>query len=369
MNKSEIVEAINSTIVSNGQKGISAESLNLILNEMVNVTEDVVEEEEEKSSVGDGALRILLPDDLSFGPIFFNTTASMGSDILEGFTPGLFSQSNYEILKQFMLDEVVGALGSGDELDAILAQMYLDYFDTLDIKIPEMFAHNVEVYNTLMDKLENGEGAYLLMDQSPLATEFLKMELNMMGLSAGMGDIGTTARMSVSQPAMFLGVKAIIIQEAFGSESAIIFSPMHSTIPGFFPPSSGSPYQAGNMFMLLSDGSITNQDMVINNYIYVPKSDGVLTDQQKYYNANFSDNPTAQNLLKYIRLIDSEGEEEVYGTDSYDFGPRILQASENNLTYLEGLDYKQAQIDGSGNVTVTILGSLVASGSTTETTN
>lgn len=367
MNKSEIVEAINSTIVSNGQKGISAESLNLILNEMVNVTEDVVEEEE-KPNVGDGALRILIPDDMSFGPMFFNPTTFMGPDMPEGFTPGLFSQSNYEILKQFMLNEINSELESGDEFNAMLYQMYLDLFNTLDIKIPEMFAHNAEVYNILMDKLENGEGAYLLMDQSLLSTEFLKMQLNLMGLQAGMGDIGTTARMSVSQPAMFLGMKAFIIQEEMGSESAIIFSPMHSTIPGLFPSASDSPYQAGNMFMLLSDGSITNQDMVISNYIYVPKSDGVLTDQQKHYNSNVSLNPKAQNQLKYIRLIDSEGKTEDY-EDSYDVGPRILQASENTFTYLEGLDYKKAQIDGSGNVTVTILGSLVASGSTTETTN
>lgn len=36
MSKNELIEAINSTIVTNGQKGITAESLNLILNELVN---------------------------------------------------------------------------------------------------------------------------------------------------------------------------------------------------------------------------------------------------------------------------------------------------------------------------------------------
>lgn len=35
MTKQEIIEAINSTIIANGQKGITAESLNLILNEIV----------------------------------------------------------------------------------------------------------------------------------------------------------------------------------------------------------------------------------------------------------------------------------------------------------------------------------------------
>lgn len=38
MTKQEILDAINSTIVANGQKGITAESLNNILNEMVNAT-------------------------------------------------------------------------------------------------------------------------------------------------------------------------------------------------------------------------------------------------------------------------------------------------------------------------------------------
>ena len=36
MTKNELIEAINSTSVANGQKGITAESLNLILNELVN---------------------------------------------------------------------------------------------------------------------------------------------------------------------------------------------------------------------------------------------------------------------------------------------------------------------------------------------
>lgn len=36
MTKNELIEAINSTIIPNGQKGITAESLNLILNELVN---------------------------------------------------------------------------------------------------------------------------------------------------------------------------------------------------------------------------------------------------------------------------------------------------------------------------------------------
>lgn len=38
MTKQEMLDAINSTIVANGQKGITAESLNNILNEMVNAT-------------------------------------------------------------------------------------------------------------------------------------------------------------------------------------------------------------------------------------------------------------------------------------------------------------------------------------------
>lgn len=38
MTKQEILDAINSTIIANGQKGITAESLNNILNEMVNAT-------------------------------------------------------------------------------------------------------------------------------------------------------------------------------------------------------------------------------------------------------------------------------------------------------------------------------------------
>lgn len=53
MTKAEIIEAINSTIVANGQKGITAESLANLLIEMASATPE--------SSGGSGALNIICP--------------------------------------------------------------------------------------------------------------------------------------------------------------------------------------------------------------------------------------------------------------------------------------------------------------------
>ena len=52
MNKEEIIEAINSTIVTNGQKGITAESLANILIEMASATPE---------GGGNGSLVVYIP--------------------------------------------------------------------------------------------------------------------------------------------------------------------------------------------------------------------------------------------------------------------------------------------------------------------
>ena len=54
MNKQEIIEAINSTIVANGQKGITAESLANLLIEMASATP-------EGGSGGNGSLVVYIP--------------------------------------------------------------------------------------------------------------------------------------------------------------------------------------------------------------------------------------------------------------------------------------------------------------------
>ena len=123
MSKQEILEAINSTIVTNGQKGITAESLNLILNEMV--------ESSGEGSSGSGALRILMPAD------FFMTGEETN------FTP-----EYWESTKGMMEQEIPGI---GDALTEVYNKL---------------FTHNAEVYQQIMEKASKNEGVLCIFDAS-----------------------------------------------------------------------------------------------------------------------------------------------------------------------------------------------------------
>lgn len=123
MSKQELLEAINSTVVTNGQKGITAESLNLILNEMV--------ESSGEGGSGSGALRILMPAD------FFMT----GEEI--NFTP-----EYWESTKGMMEEEMPGI---GDALTEVYNKL---------------FAHNAEVYQQIMEKASKNEGVLCIFDAS-----------------------------------------------------------------------------------------------------------------------------------------------------------------------------------------------------------
>lgn len=61
MNKQEIIEAINSTIMPNGQKGITAEALANILIEMVNASAE--------GGSGSGALRVWITEAVNAGSL------------------------------------------------------------------------------------------------------------------------------------------------------------------------------------------------------------------------------------------------------------------------------------------------------------
>lgn len=123
MSKQEILDAINSTIVTNGQKGITAESLNLILNEMV--------ESSGEGGSGSGALRILMPAD------FFMT----GEEI--NFTP-----EYWESTKGMMEEQMPGI---GDALTEVYNKL---------------FTHNAEVYQQIMEKASKNEGVLCIFDAS-----------------------------------------------------------------------------------------------------------------------------------------------------------------------------------------------------------
>lgn len=137
MSKQELLESINSTIVKNGNKGITAETLSNVLIEMVESSG-----EGGGSGSGDGALRIKMCDSL------------LSMDAFEGsFTP-----ENLEALGPMLEMEVPGALES-------------DWYKTL----LSAFEHNAKVYQKLLEKTNNYEGTFVIADFSETTAAAYKL--------------------------------------------------------------------------------------------------------------------------------------------------------------------------------------------------
>lgn len=139
MNKTEIKQCINETIVPNNEHGITAESLNLILNEMVDNSGE--------GGSGDGALRVIVPDMVAIGPEFI----AMGE----------LSLASWEEVKPIIEAEGIDV----SEYDAI---------------VKAAFEHNANVAQQIIAKAKAGQGASVVLDQTPYLTANLTFVLQEM---------------------------------------------------------------------------------------------------------------------------------------------------------------------------------------------
>lgn len=144
MSKQEILEAINSTIVTNGQKGITAESLNLILNEMV--------ESSGEGGSGEGAIRVY----------------AIPSFILEMFSLSEITPSIWEELSAVLENDLPGFTES---------QLYLS--------VKEVFAKNTNVYNTLLEKAGSVSGTSVILDASLAMSGYIHFMGDIYGMEFG----------------------------------------------------------------------------------------------------------------------------------------------------------------------------------------
>lgn len=146
MTKQEIIEAINSTIVANGQKGITAESLNNILNEMVNATPEGGSGE----GSGDGLLKVYAPDEM-----FLEEFISIGG----------FSTTNWATIK-----ESYSGIGFPEDL--------LNDYDEI---VREYQAANATAYQTIYAKMQNKEGVACFIDASKTTGWVMRLLLALEG--------------------------------------------------------------------------------------------------------------------------------------------------------------------------------------------
>lgn len=139
MTKAEIIEAINATIAPNNIKGITAESLNNVLTMM---TENAGE-----GGSGDGALRVIVPEMMMFGPMMVET--------------GEFSPSSWAAKRS--------------EFETSLGADMSDYDEVVNAS----FAHNANVAQQILEKGKAGQGVSVVLDQTPYCPAAINVWLRM----------------------------------------------------------------------------------------------------------------------------------------------------------------------------------------------
>lgn len=159
MTKAEIIEAINSTIVTNGQKGITAESLSLILTEIVNISGE--------GDSGGGSLKVIVPELMLYGLTIVDA--------------GELSPSSWADMRTGL-----EAMGSDlSEYEAV---------------INASFTHNANVLQQILEKARAGQGVSIVLDQTP----YFPAAMNLMfAMDPETASIVSEALFSAAQPAGF----------------------------------------------------------------------------------------------------------------------------------------------------------------------
>lgn len=300
MTKQEVLDAINATIVANGQKGITAESLNNILTEMVNAA----------GEGGSGALRIMMPD--SVLKEYYRTFAA-------SVTPDIFSAA---VIDAFL--ETYEAYMPG--LTAAMRPVY-----------DEALAHNAEVYQTIMSKASNQEGTLVLADASKTESAFMNFSYSLEG------EAGTYMNVSFATP-----VKLMAIESNIQEETVIIFKLLaHEDIQ------MSSGLSTLGEFELHSDGHLSFKPT--SNVLYFPQVGVTLSEEKSSIS-----NDTLMNLdTGFIFIKDVT---EVYSVDSSDNdtqsdGLISWSPTKRSFRYFLGNNIYESYVDAGTWVTI-LIGSL-----------
>lgn len=127
MAKQDVLDAINTTIVKNGLKGITAESLSLILTEIVNISGE--------GDSGGGSLRVIVPELMMSGQAIVDA--------------GELSPSSWAAMRT--------------ELEAAMGFDLSEY----EAEINASFTHNANVLQQILEKARAGQGVSIVLDQTP----------------------------------------------------------------------------------------------------------------------------------------------------------------------------------------------------------
>jgi hypothetical protein len=276
MAKQDVLEAIDATIIPNGVKGITADTLNSVLTM-------IVENAGEGGGSGDGALRVIVPEMSIIGMYF----------IEEG------------MITEEMVDEKLAEMEGGAAGNEPFIRMMRAY--------KEVFAHNAEVFAAIVEKAKKGEGCMVLLDQSPLLKVYCDIMLDMEPEIAEMVD---AYAMSCSQVAnvnlLYADIKPEYESSYGEDEMSLILAPVHAN-----PDITMCPIYPSNMVVgLMPDGSLLfevieeEQPSSGSGVVFYTTLSGEITEEQKEKNvASFSKYAAG---IPVSVIVNAEGHEATY---------------------------------------------------------
>ena len=332
MAKQDVLDAINATIIENGQKGITAQSLNNILTMMT-------ENAGEGGGSGDGLLRLNVPT-----PIIMST-------IIETNGIALFNQAIW------------------DDFIATLEEQGISY-SNLNEAVTTMFAQNAEVLEQIWSKFEEGKYPVVTLDDSLMLNAYIEdMVVTFQGQNPDLTEeqIRAELELECSVRSSTLGlpmaakeksgdstISRTLVLETLTNDNDLMGYPTGSMIQVFLDDFVDQDLPAGSMSFLRIPIPVS---------LYFPQDGATLGTEQKasnvydYYDYS-SISGESQTLIKYFtpHLVDAEGEATIQGA------PFFITADFYNkkFKYFDGLSLKEAVIASDGSVTVTTLGSLTA---------
>lgn len=300
MTKQEILEAIDSTIVANDKKAITAESLANILREMATATP----EGGNGGSGGEEVLKFLM-----FDPM-------IGPEILD-YGDGIFSRDVVNAFK----NEVLG----GD------TSMYGPIFQYYD----KMFDNNAVAYSKLKEAALAGKGVQAVADMSEIYTTFIKLMYEMQGII--LDEIGVSTQFPATAFCLYLSYMG-----AFEGEIVVVIeSETFSTMLGM----------KGFVGMLLQeDGSFSIEPST--HTLYIPKEDYTLGETFIKSNIKVYNYLTYTADLSLLTVMCSDG------ANTHEILPLSISTTTKSVTFLLDTDVMKATLSEDGSVTITKIGSI-----------
>ena len=332
MAKQDVLDAINATIIENGQKGITAQSLNNILTMMT-------ENAGEGGGSGDGLLRLNIP------------IPGLLSAISEVTGSSLFSQETW------------------DELYAAIVERGEEFPNTNEV-VPTLFAQNAEVLEQIWSEFENGKYPLVTLDDGLMYNAYVEdfIPIYQSRYPEYTEEFIRAIMLSEEPKKTILGIPEALLIEISGTKGVRCLS--FEIYSGILYINDSFSFNTGDRILVALDDvpnviPAGSMEFFIRPFtrLYFPQDGATLRSDQMMSNdydiydfidSKFDDTP----LLEYFipHLVNAEGEATAQRA------PFFITADFTNkkFKYFDGLSLKEAVIESGGSVTVTTLGSLTA---------